>query len=107
MSTECDVQETLQVLDPEAIVAETLGNRPLEDGATPLVPMQQYVDVVFVNGPYPSYNFDELEIVNITDNPPLSLHVGPIVYQDDMGFRVMFNASPDSIFYTLRWRITV
>ncbi len=107
MSTECDVQETLQILDPEGTVVETLGNRPLEDGIEPLIIAQQYVDVVFVNGPYPSYNFDELEVQNFNDNPPLSLHIGPIVYQDENGFRLMFNASPDSVYYALRWRITI
>lgn len=107
MSTECDVQETLQILDPEAAIIETTGNRPLEDGTEPLIIAQQYVDVTFINGPYPSYNFDELEVVNTTDNPPLCLMVGPVVFQDETGFRVMFNASPNSTFYSLRWRITI
>ncbi len=106
MAIECDITQTLQVLDPEGLVQETLGNRPKEDGITPIPQAQQYVDVVFLES-HDSYNFDELEVVNIVDNPPLSLHVGPIVYQDAEGFRVMFNASPDSAFYSLRWRITI
>lgn len=104
--TECDVDSTLQVLDPEGTVTDNTGNRPLEDGITPLVVGQPYVDVVFL-GSHSSYNFDQLEVINITDNPPLCLIVGPVVFQDEAGFRVMFNASPDSPFYSLRWRITI
>jgi|SRR6185312_4723339 len=105
-NTECDVDSILQVLDPEGTTTDNTGNRPLEDGVAPLVVGQSYVDVVFVET-HPSYNFDQLEVQNSTDNPPLCLMVGPIVFQDEAGFRVMFNASPDSPFYSLRWRITI
>ncbi len=106
MSTECDVQEILQTLDPEGTTVDTTGDRPLEDGITPLVIGQSYVDVNFLTS-HETYNFDQLVVENFTDNPPLCILLGPVTYEDANGFRVMFNASPDSEFYQLRWRITV
>ncbi len=106
MSTECDVQEILQTLDPEGTTVDTTGDRPLEDGITPLTVAQPYVDVVFV-APHTTYNFDQMVIENFIDNPPLCILLGPVVFEDENGFRVMLSASPDSAFYQLRWRITV
>lgn len=106
-TTECSVDEITQVLDPEGTTVEPTGSRPLEDGITPLVVGQQYVDVPFVGGPYDDYNIDELMVENFTDNPPMFIVAGMVVYEDTLGFRVMFNASPDSGFYNLRWRITI
>ncbi len=107
MATECDVQSELQILDPRGTDVESGGNRPLEDGIAPLVQNQSYVDVVFVQGPHESYNFDQLVIENFTDNPPLAIFLGPVVFEDENGFRIMLSAAPDSAFYQLRWRITV
>ncbi len=106
MSTECDVIEILQTLDPEGTTVDTTGDRPLEDGVTPLVVGQSYIDVEFV-APHATYNFDQLFIENFIDNPPLCILLGPVVFEDENGFRVMLSASPDSAFYQLRWRITV
>lgn len=104
--TECTVIDTLQVLDPEGTTVDTTGDRPLEDGIAPLVVAQSYVDVTFLT-PHASYNFDQFVIENFTDNPPLAICIGPVVFEDENGFRVMLSAAPDSAFYQLRWRITV
>ncbi len=105
MSTECDVQDTLQTLDPQGTTVDTTGDRPLEDGITPLVVAQSYIDVVFLTS-HDTYNFDQLVIENFFDNPPLCILLGPVVFEDANGFRVMLSAAPDSAFYQLRWRIT-
>ncbi len=106
MSTECTTIIDPQVLNPVGTTVDTTGDRPLEDGITPIPAGQSYVDVVFIE-PHESYNFDQLVIENFTDNPPLAIALGPVVYEDENGFRVMFTASPDSTFYQLRWRVTV
>lgn len=108
MINECNVETTLQVLDPLGTETEATGSRPLEDGITPIPAGQQYVDVVFANGPYAdaAYNIDELVVQNFADNPPLVIIASLIVFRDESGFRVMFNSSPDSASYELRWRIT-
>ena len=59
MAIECDVDQTLQTLDPEGTTVDLTGDRPLEDGETPLVVGQQYLDVTFLT-PHSSYNFDQL-----------------------------------------------
>ena len=83
MPTECDVDSTLQVLDPQGTTVDSTGNRPLEDGITPLVAGQSYVDVVFV-APHSVYNFDQLVIENFNDNPPLTIFLGPVVFEDEL-----------------------
>jgi len=105
IGTECTVDTVVQTLDPQGAVVGG-GDNPLEDGIEPLVIGQPYVDVVFATA-HSSYNFDQLLIQNFIDNPPLAICVGPVVYTDENGFRVMLTASPDSAFYELRWRITV
>lgn len=105
--TECTVIDTLQVLDPQGTTVDAAGDRPLEDGIAPLTVGLQYVDVTFLSSHPEGYNYDELVVVNVTDNPPIGIGVVQIVYEDADGFRVMFNAPPDSEFYSLRWRITV
>jgi len=104
--TPCDVTTTLNVLNLEEATPEASGSRPVEDGITPLVIGQPYVDVEFSNS-HESYNFDELAIENFTDNPPLGITTTVVVFEDENGFRIMLNAPPDSEFYQLRWRITV
>lgn len=107
MSTECDIIQTLQVLNPEGTTTESTGSRPIEDGITPIPVGQQYVDVLFAEGPHASYNFDELLVENLVDDPPLGIMVVLVSFMDEDGFRIMFNASPDSAFYNLRWRVTI
>jgi hypothetical protein len=97
---------TIEVLDPIGTTTTVAGSQPLESGLTPCTIGQQYVDVVFSDS-HTDYNIDELHIENVVDNPPLGLDAGLIVYRDSEGFRAMLNASPDSEFYNLRWRITI
>lgn len=104
--TECDVTTTLQVLDLEGTTPETTGSKPVEDGITPLIAGQPYIDVVFTVA-HPVYSFDELLVENFSDNPPVSIFPTLISFEDENGFRVMLNASPDSAFYQLRWRVTI
>jgi len=100
------ITTTIEVLDPIGTTVEVTGSQPLEAGLTPCTVGQQYVDVVF-SDTHTDYNIDEMHIENITDNPPMSLVAGLVVYRDSEGFRAMLNASPDSAFYSLRWRITI
>lgn len=104
-STECTVDSTVQVLDPVGTDVDTTGDRPLEDGIAPLVIGLTYVDVTFET-PHPNFNFDQMVIENFTDNPPLCILIGPVVFEDENGFRVMLSAPADSEFYQLRWRVT-
>ena len=100
------ITTTIEVLDPISTTTTVSGSEPLEDGITPLVVGQQYVDVEF-STTHEDYNIDELMVENFTDNPPVIIIASLVVYRDSAGFRVMFNAHPDSPFYNLRWRITI
>jgi len=100
------ITTTIEVLDPIGTTVEITGSQPLESGLTACTVGQQYVDVVF-SDPHTDYNIDELHVENTTDNPPMGLDAGLVVYRDSEGFRVMLNASPDSAFYSVRWRITI
>jgi len=97
---------TVEILDPITLTIESTGSRPLESGLTPVPVGQQYVDVVF-SETHEDYNIDELHVENQTDNPPLAVDASLVVYRDSAGFRAMLTASPDSTFYSLRWRITI
>lgn len=97
---------TIEILDPIGTEVEPTGSRPLEDGLTPLIQGQQYLDITF-SDPHTDYNIDELHVENTVDNPPLLFPSPMVVYRDENGFRVLFNSSPDSEFYLLRWRITI
>jgi len=97
---------TIEILDPIATTIEVTGSRALESGLTPCIQGQQYLDIVFTDS-HADYNIDELHVENTTDNPPLGLDASLVVYRDSDGFRVMLNASPDSEFYSVRWRITI
>jgi len=97
---------TIEILDPIGTTVESTGSRPIESGLTNCTVGQQYVDITF-SDLHEDYNIDEMHIENTVDNPPVYLEAALVVYRDNAGFRVMLNASPDSTFYFLRWRITI
>lgn len=79
----------------------------LEDGSTPLVNGQDYVDVVFqIAKPSNSYRIVEARIENFIDDPPIEIWATTFVSRTPTGFRAILNTTPDNANYSLRWRVT-
>lgn len=81
-------------------------NTTLQNGATPLVNGQNFVDVLFpAEMPNANWLSVNLSVVNLIDPNPLTLVPSVITAKTEAGFKLFFNGAPDSNNYFLQWGV--
>jgi len=101
-----------QLLEPDAqdelIVLNNNGSAAaFETGITSIPLGAQSVDVIFTTEKLSSvYTFNEISVVNTTDNSPLMIQP-TITGYSIIGFNVSLSGITDSANYKLRWEVEV
>lgn len=75
-------------------------------GVTPLIIGQSYVDVVFDSAQADlTWIFVECQVINTVDATPLNIWTGLLTVKTTTGFRLQLSAVPDSGNYSLHWAV--
>lgn len=95
-------------LPPDLIVCNNQGAPEFQEGRTdPLIQGQAFGTISFrVQKAGVDYDFDELEVENITDSSPLQIRA-QITNRTEFNFSFTLNSTPDTANYRLRWAMHV
>lgn len=99
--------ETFQILDPIAVTPPGSDAKTyLESGYTNLPLNQQVTSITFLTTKASTYDFVELEVVNVTDATPITFSID-ITAKSLTGFTIRLNGLPDSNNYYVQWTVQV